>query len=256
MLKKYRTSEVAEMMGIHPNTVRFYEEWGLITKPVREANGYRVFNNLHLYQIQVVRLGFEIEILQNGLRKRIVEMIKTCAKCDFDGAIRQTEEYLIQLEKERVGAEEAIKIVQDMLQGEIHENQLFLKRKEVSDYLDISVDALRNWEMNGLITIKRKQNGYRIYTDADIRQLKIIRVLRCANYSLEAIRRMIQQLSENPKADIQEILDTPEQNDDTISACDRLLLSLSKAEINVREIMTILKEMKALYCEEQKMLEI
>lgn len=246
LLKQYRTSEVAEMMGIHPNTVRFYEEWGLITKPLREENGYRVFNDLHIYQIQVARLGFEIEILQNGLRKKIVDMIKTCAKCDFDVAIRQTEEYLIQLEKERASAEEAIKIVQDMLHGEIKENQLFLKRKEVSKYLDISADALRNWEMNGLLTIKRKQNGYRIYTDADIRQLKIIRVLRCANYSLEAIRRMLQQISENPKADIREILDTPRQNDDIISACDRLLLSLAKAEENAGKIKDLLKEMKEL----------
>lgn len=245
-MKQYRTSEVAKMMGIHPNTVRFYEEWGLITKPVREENGYRVFNDLHLYQIQVARLGFEIEILQNGLRRKIVDMIKTCAKCDFDEAIRQTQEYLIQLEKERASAEEAIKIVKNMLHGEIHENKQCMKRKEVSKYLDISVDALRNWEMNGLITIKRKQNGYRIYTDADIRQLKIIRVLRCANYSLEAIRRMMQQLSENPEADIREILDTPEQNEDIISACDRLLLSLSKAEINAGKIMTLLKKMKEL----------
>lgn len=246
-MKKYRTSEVAQMMGIHPNTVRFYEEWGLITKPVREENGYRVFNDLHIYQIQVARLGFEIEILQNGLRKKIVDMIKTCAKCDFGGAIRQTEEYLIQLKKERARAEEAIEIVQDMLHGEVHENHLSLNRKEVSGYLDISVDALRNWEMNGLMTIKRKQNGYRIYTDEDIRQLKIIRVLRCANYSLEAIRRMMQKLSENPEADIWEILDTPGQNDDIISACDRLLISLSKAEINAGKIMALLKEMKKLY---------
>ena len=59
-------------------------------------------------------------------------MIKTCAKCDFDGAIRQTEEYLFQLKKERATAEEAIKIVEDMLHGDIHDNQLFLKRKEVN----------------------------------------------------------------------------------------------------------------------------
>ena len=131
-----------------------------------------------------------------------------------------------------------------MLHGEVHENQLSLKRKEVSRYLDISVDALRNWEMNGLMTIKRKENGYRIYTDADIRQLKIIRVLRCANYSLEAIRRMMQQLSEDPKSDIREILDTPREDDDIITACDRLLLSLSKAKTNAEKIMMILKEMK------------
>lgn len=33
-MKKYRTSEVAKMMGIHPNTVRFYEEWGLINHSI------------------------------------------------------------------------------------------------------------------------------------------------------------------------------------------------------------------------------
>ena len=243
-MKKYRTSEVAKMTGIHPNTVRLYEEWGLITKPIRAANGYRVFYDLHIYQIQIARLGFEIEILQNGLRKKIMDMVKACANCDFDGAIGLTEEYLSQLKKERANAEDAIKIVQGMLHGETQENQLSLKRKEVSEFLDISVDALRNWEMNGLLKIKRKQNGYRVYTDADIRQLKIIRELRCANYSLEAIRRMMQQLSENPKADIREILDTPGQNDDIISACDRLLLSLSRAEINAEKIMTILQQIK------------
>ena len=57
----------------------------------------------------------------------------------------------------------------------------------------------------------------------------------------------MQQLSENPEADIREILDTPEQNDDIISACDRLLLSLSKAEMNAGKIMALLKEMKKLY---------
>ncbi len=249
-MKEYRTAQVAEIIGLHSNTVRFYEEWGLITKPKREENGYRIFNDLHICQIKVARLGFEIEILQNGMRKKIIDMIKTCAKCDFDGAIKQTEEYLVQLGKERANAEEAIKIVQNMIYGEIHENQLCMKRKEVSEYLEISVDALRNWEMNGLLIIKRKQNGYRIYTDGDIKYLKIIRVLRCANYSLEAIRRMMQQLSVNPTADIRKILDTPGQNDDIISACDRLLLSLSKAEINAEKIMSMLKEMKKLKIEQ------
>ena len=118
----------------------------------------------------------------------------------------------------------------------------------VAEMMGIHPNTVRFYEEWGLITKPvRKENGYRIYTDADIRQLKIIRVLRCANYSLEAIRRMMQQLSENPDVDIRVILDTPEQTDHIISACDRLLLSLSKAEINAEKIMTMLKEMKELF---------
>ena len=50
-----------------------------------------------------------------------------------------------------------------------------MKQKEVSEYLGITMDSLRNWEMNGLLTVKRRENGYRVYTDEDIQRLKIIR---------------------------------------------------------------------------------
>ncbi len=83
-------------------------------------------------------------------------------------------------------------ITEKLLSGDSQEiGTTLLTRKEASDYLQISIDALRNWEMNGLLTVKRKQNGYRVYTDEDVRRLKIIRSLRCANYSLSAILRML-----------------------------------------------------------------
>ena len=68
-----------------------------------------------------------------------------------------TEEYLKQIKQERHNAEEAIEIVKDILSGEVRENSTQLKRKDVSELLDISMDTLRNWEMNGLLTVKRKR---------------------------------------------------------------------------------------------------
>lgn len=246
-MKKYKTAEVAAIVGIHPNTVRLYEEWGMISKPERQENGYRIFTDLHILQIKLARTAFQIEILQNGLRKKIVEMVKTCATGDFDRAILITEEYLEQLQQERCNAEEAIRIVHNILSGSEDTNMLCMKRKEVSEYLNISMDTLRNWEMNGLIQIKRKQNGYRVYTKDDIKRLKIIRSLRCANYSLEAILCMLQQLSKNPDTDIRAALNMPKSNDDIISACDRLIVSLTAAEGNARKIIDMLYKMKTLF---------
>lgn len=246
-MKKYRTSEVAAIVGIHPNTVRLYEEWGMISKPERQKNGYRIFTDLHILQIKLARTAFQIEILQNGLRKKIIEVVKTTAIGDFDRAILMTEEYLGQLQRERFNAEEAIKIVHDILSGSEDNNRLCMKRKEVSEYLNISMDTLRNWEMNGLIQIKRKQNGYRVYTNDDIKRLKIIRSLRCANYSLEAILRMLKQLDKNPGTDIREALNTPESNDDIISVCDRLIVSLIAAEDNAHKIIEMINTMKTLF---------
>ena len=106
------------------------------------------------------------------------------------------------------------------------------------------MDTLRNWEMNGLLTVKRKENGYRIYTDSDMRRLKVIRALRCANYSLEAILRLLRQLSQNPDIDIRATLNNPQQSDDIISVCDLLIVSLTAAKKNAYEIKVMLQDMR------------
>lgn len=243
----YKTAEVAAMIGVHPNTVRLYEKMKLILKPERLSNGYRVFTDFHIWQCKLIRLAFQVEVLQNGLRKKIVRMVTVSAAGEFDTAIILTEEYLKQLRQERRNAEEAIKIVKQLLSGGAQENSHNLKRKDVSNLLDISMDTLRNWEMNGLLTVKRKNNGYRVYTDEDIQRLKIIRSLRCANYSLEAIRRLLQQLSKNPNTDIRVALNTPKQTEDIISVCDRLIISLSDAETNAKFLLEMLQEMKILF---------
>ncbi len=244
-INTYKTSEIAEIIGIHPNTVRLYEELELIPKPRREANGYRVFTDFNLEQFRLARLALKVEVLQNGLRKKAIEIIKTSAKGDFNGAIRLAEEYLKQIKTEQRNAEEAIAITEELLFGADFEKvNTFLTRKETSDYLQISMDVLRNWEMNGLLTIKRKQNGYRIYSQEDLQRLKIIRSLRCANYSLAAILRLLNELSDNPQTDIRASIDTPSEEDDIISVCDRLLTSLHIAEENARNILQKLNKMK------------
>ena len=240
----YKTAEVAAIIGIHPNTVRLYEKLELIPKPRRLSNGYRVFTEFHIKQCKLIRLAFQVEVLQNGLRKKIVQMLKVSASGDFDRAITHTKNYLKQIRRERQNADEAIEIVKRILSGGVGENSQHLKRKDVSELLDISMDTLRNWEMNGLLTIKRKQNGYRVYSEQDIKRLKIIRSLRCANYSLEAILRMLQQLSKNPNTDIKLALNTPRQDEDIISVCDKLIISLSSAEKNAIKMLDMLQEMK------------
>lgn len=240
----YKTAEVAAIIGIHPNTVRLYEKLKLIPQPERLPNGYRVFTEFHIEQCRLVRIALQVEIVQNGLRKKIIQMIKIAAAGDFDTAILLINDYLKQIKQEQANAEEAIEIVKQYLSGGLREHTQCLKRKEVSEALDISMDALRNWEMNGLLTVKRKENGYRVYTDEDIQRLKIIRSLRGANYSLEAILRLLQQISKNPHADIRTVLNTPKQSDDIISVCDRLFISLSAAEQNAYKVLNKLQEMK------------
>ena len=236
--------EVAKIISIHPNTVRMYEKWGMIPLAERKSNGYRIFTDFHIEQLRLARIAFQIEVLQNGLRKKVVETIKLSAKRDFDKALMFAEEYRSQIQREQRNAEESIGIAKQILSGKSVGDTLFLKRKEVSDYLDISMDTLRNWERNGLLQVKRRQNGYRTYTSDDIERLKMIRTLRLANYSLEAILRMLHALEHNPKVDMKQVLNTPQADADIVSVCDRLIVSLKDAEENAEKMIHILLEMK------------
>ena len=243
-MNTYTTTEVARIIGIHPNTVRMYEEWGLIPLAERKTNGYRIFTDFHIEQLRLARIAFQIEVLQNGLRKKAIKTIKLSAKKDFDKALVLAEEYLSQIQKEQRNAEESIGIAKQILSGKSVEHTFLLKRKEVSNYLDISMDTLRNWERNGLLQVKRKQNGYRAYTSDDIERLKMIRTLRLANYSLEAILRMLHALEHNPQVNIKQVLNTPTADTDIVSVCDRLIISLKAAEKNAEKMIYILLEMK------------
>ena len=242
----YSTSDIAKIIGIHPNTVRFYEDMQLITRPERKENGYRVFTDLHIYQFKIARMAFQIELLQNGLRKQSVDIVKTVALGNIDKALALTNEYLEHIKQEKNNAAEAIKSAKAILENKDNNLiKLCMTRKETADYLNVTTDTLRNWELNGLLRIKRRQNGYRVYTEQDIQILKIIRSLRCANYSLSSILRMLTALSHNPQTDIMTVIDTPLQDDDIITACDRLITSLNRAASNGRTIQNMLIEMKS-----------
>jgi DNA-binding transcriptional MerR regulator len=243
-MKSYQTSQIAKCIGVHPNTIRLYEEIGFISKVERLPNGYRVFTDLHLYQLKIVRAALTVEIVHNGLRKKTIQMIKETANQNFDVAIALAKEYIVQVAIEIKNAEEAIVIVNNILAGQQELGNRTWKRREASDYLHISMDTLRNWELNGLLHIKRKENGYRIYSEVDMQRLKVIDALRCANYSLAAILRMLSALSKDPKIDIKEVIDTPERDESIISVCDKLLTSLAIANTNAGYVLDTLIYMK------------
>jgi len=231
-MKQYYTSQIAGIIGIHENTVRLYEKLKWIAPAKRLENGYRIFNDLHVEQLKLVRMALKIEMIQNGLRKKAIQIIEISAKKEFEHAISCTSEYQDMICREKKLADQALVNAQNILfmKNVTSDTDTVFLRKEAADALHITVDTLRNWERNGLLTVKRKKNGYRIYTPEDMQRLSIIRALRCANYSLEAILRMISAITNNPDTDIREVINTPREEEDTIYVCDKLLTSLNNIE--------------------------
>ena len=55
---------------------------------------------------------------------------------------------------------------------------------------------------------------------------------------------MINEVSKNSNIDIREVIDTPNKDEDIVTACDKLLTSLNKAEENAKFMMKQLVSMK------------
>ncbi len=241
----YKTAQVAKIVGVHSNTVRLYEKLKLIPEAKRLPNGYRAFTDFHIEQFKLARTAFKVEVLQNGLRKKIIHVVKLSAKGQLEEAIKCTNDYIEQIKQEHKNAEEAIELSKKLLSdaGDAKSN-IFFTRKQTADHLKVTMDTLRNWEMNGLLIVKRKKNGYRVYTESDINRLKIIRTLRCANYSLSAILRMLHAISESKEIDIREVINKPKKDEEIVTACDKLLTSLNDAEKNAHSMLKQLEYMK------------
>lgn len=240
----YTTKAIADSVGIHVNTVRFYEEIGFITPPVRNSNGYRIYSELQRQQCKLIRTAMRAEVLQNGLRKKAVDVVRLCAALDFDRAYTASEEYRDMIDGEIIKAKAAIEAVDNALLHASPEAKPVLKRQEAARAIAVTSETLRTWERNGLIAVHRSENGYRVYTAADMERLNIIRTLRCANYSLSSVLRLLNQLDRTVVASIEAILNTPDREEDIISVCDRLIVSLIGTKSDALEVMSMIVSIK------------
>lgn len=240
----YTTKKIADQVGIHVNTVRFYEEMGFLTKPERLENGYRVYTDLHLEQCRLVRRAMKAEVLQNGLRKKAVEIVQLCATLDYGASLSTAREYRAMIEREIRNAKSAIAAVENILNAGSNLKITLMKRQDAAKALCVTSETLRTWERSGLVQIKRSTNGYRLYSAEDMERLNIIRTLRCANYSLSAILRLLNQLDRHEAWSMETILNTPGENEDIISVCDRLILSLQSAASDAEQIIQMLESMQ------------
>lgn len=237
----YKTKEIAAYVGIHPNTVRIYEEWGFISPVPRQANGYRIYSNTHLFQLKVARTLFRCEIVQGDFRKKARAIVYACGKENFMKAKQLTIEYLANLEREYIHALSATKVVEKWLREDPTVSARTYSRKEVAQLLDITSEAVRNWERNGLITVPRLDNGDRAYGERELEQLRVIRGLRSAHYSINAILRLLKQIQQ-PSPDIVAILNTPTDEEDIVSVTDQLGKSLLDAIADAKDTLALFHE--------------
>lgn len=241
------TSEIAQAAGVHPNTVRLYEELGYLPAIRRSKKGYRLFSAYDLDQMKLAR--FALQGPYPGGKTPVEALVKAAAAHQLGDALEHAYRYLSQIRAEYAQAEAAAMLLERWAGGTpIEPTTGHLRIKQVAQLLDITPHRLRDWERNGLIDVPRHpDNGYRWYGAEEIGRLRVIRMLRASGYSVSAILRLMNHLDSGRTGDLRRILDTPDPDSDIWSAADSWLSTLKAQEQRALEIISFIEEMVSKY---------
>jgi DNA-binding transcriptional MerR regulator len=252
---------VARTVGVHPNTVRLYEQWGFLPGIPRSPSGYRLFSENHVDQMRLARTALRGPWPGRTIKRSAVDLVRQAAGGDLGGALEQAYRHLALVQAERAQAEAAVQLLERWAHGAaVDASEQRLRIGEAARLLGVTTDMLRNWERNGLVDVPRDlRNGYRLYGATEIGRCRVIRMLRRAGYGVMAILRMLlyldRRLDSVRDGDLRQVLDTPraedrmglewqaQGEDDVYYAADRWLSTLAAFEERARDVIDQLERM-------------
>lgn len=241
-----KTSDIAKLVGVHPNTVRLYEARGFLSPIPRSRSGYRLFTPLHLEQMRLAHLALRWPY--SGSQQVVLDLVKCAADGDLGMAMELAYVYLARVRIERTRAEAAVEFLERWAHGQILETtKRTLTIRQAADYLGVTVDQMRNWDRSGLLDVPRHpETGHRLYGASEMGRLRVIRILRQSGYSTMAILRMLRQFDAGETDRLREALDTPGGEEAIETIADRWLTTLADQEQRAQAIIQqIARMMKA-----------
>ena len=242
--EKYTTSKIAEAVGCHPNTVRLYEQWGFIPKAPRSKSNYRLFQERHLDHMILAWSVLHCPYPGRKIKRSATRVVKKAAAGDYGGALELAYGHMVVVQSETAQANAAATFLERWEEGTATEIDIGpLKIGETASMLEVSTDMLRNWENNGLIQVQRAKNGYRQYGSKEIGRLRVIRMLVRSGYSMMAILRMLLLMDHYRPDSLRELLDTPRNDDDLLTAADQWLSTLDEQKERAQYLISCLHQM-------------
>jgi len=251
-MRPLRTSDIARATGIHPNTVRKYEEIGFLPRPLRAPNGYRQFTERHVDQVRLILVLMRCTWLGGTIRETALETVVRSAEGDFAAAKEAAANLLAQVVGERDRAEQAAELLAEWAARQTPDAGTLpegMNIKEAAAYLHVTAHTLRNWDRNRLVLVPRHpDSGYRVYGPAELRRLMVIRALRRAGYNLMSILNMFRQLEADPAIDPRAAIDSlPPGEEDIYHSTYRWLTKVKVFEEYARDVVARVEEMARRY---------
>ena len=220
-----------------------YERIGLLAPIARTDGGYRSFSERDRAQMRVARLAVGGPYVVP--KTLAAQSARHAALDDLETALDFALRFKALVAAEEARARRAARALDDWASlpaSGLAEPGMVVS--EAAEQVGASTTALRDWERNGLIAVRRDPaNGYRRYTNADIDRLRVIRTLLRAGYSAMSILRMMTHLDRGGRELPSRVIDAPRGDETVYSATDRWLSSLREAAQRAARLLCAIEEL-------------
>ncbi len=246
---KITVSNMARAVHCHPNTVRLYEKWGYLPLIPRAKNGYRIYSEGHLRQMVLARAALPGPFPGGGAP--VYRLVREAARRRFGKALKLALLYKKAVLLETKSAFSVLADLGKWARGarSLSDRPFVFSRRRAARELRITVEMLRTWERNGLLKIRKNEQGYCEYSEKDLARIRIISALRTAGYSIASIHKMFFEfdsgkLTDTAKKTLAAVLDTPDPDAPIVYVTDQWLTLLQEHKKRAVRVIKLLMLMR------------
>nr|UKU09937.1 Luz7 [Actinomadura luzonensis] len=186
-----RPVDLAREVGVSTQQIRNYADAGILPPTERTPSGYRRFDARHraaLLAYRSLAKGFGWDTARS--------IMLTIHAGDVPGALALIDESHAGLHARRLALRSTSEALQAVADDPAPVPARNLTRiGEVARHLGLRTSALRVWEAAGLLAPERERvTGYRRYGPDDVRDARMIHILRQGRHPLPQIRALLDEL--------------------------------------------------------------
>lgn len=226
------------MLFVSTTTLRKYEDLELIPDVPRTKSNHRYYSSIHLQAFTTIRAllqAYSVNVAYDIMRK-----VKQGHKDEALWLINK-QQYNIQLEKMRV--ESIVSMLQASDFSSLKGRQLKEKMSigEAAAAAGVNASAIRHWEKEGLIQSERNpDNGYRVFSQYEIRKILIISSLRKTIYFIGQMKQLLHDLDNQQIESVEKSFQSAFQNmhkklNEQYQAAAQLVAYLNALELEASE---------------------